>query len=62
MAKRCCETCINYILTSGLFRHYQCLQSDTKPDYIEDIQRENGKACSYWTENRMTLNGKRLVK
>jgi ribonuclease HIII len=61
MTKHCCENCSKWVLGSGLFSSYKCLDADEKPEYIELQMREDGHSCSYFEENKMTINGKRVI-
>ena len=46
--RRSCDTCYRFVLSQGLFPHYVCLEADTKPDFIAERTKNNGRDCPYW--------------
>jgi len=49
--KRSCDTCYHFVLSRGLVPHYVCLEAETKPEFIKERMRNNGRDCPYWRHN-----------
>ena len=61
--KRSCDTCYHLVMSQGLFPHYVCLEADTKPEFIQERIKKNGRDCPYWRRKVRivgnTLNNRR---